>query len=171
MHLSKLMWLTTVIAALAGLLGIQVEGNQIPVAGASAPVVSFAFHHGGMSTFDIYAYMVEMDEASGEQTVNYELFCGYETYMLPADAELLQELAKLVDDYNLRKWDGFDKVNSHVLDGSSFDLEIRFGDGTSITASGSNRFPEGYSDAKTAVDDLFHGYLMKYGIEAGGGIR
>ncbi|MBQ4089296.1 MAG: hypothetical protein IJC56_05365 [Clostridia bacterium] len=124
-------------------------------------IASFIYRHTGSVTSEIYSYEVTRDAESGEMRVFYDLNCGYETYTLPADEELMRQLEELVVAHNLSRWNGFDETNSRVLDGTGFKLGICFDDGSEITALGSNRFPNGYSDASNAIDALFRGYMEK----------
>lgn len=124
----------------------------------------FCYSNSGSSTYEIYSYEVMRNEENGERMVICEFHCGNETYELPADEELMQELQMLIDQHELRKWDGFSQTDSTVLDGSGFFLNITFADGSGITAHGSNSFPDGFSDAKSAIDELFISYLEKSGV-------
>ncbi|MBQ4325702.1 MAG: hypothetical protein IJC28_02150, partial [Mailhella sp.] len=61
------------------------------------------------------------------------------------DAAQLAELEALLDKNGVRSWDGFKgRPRMDVLDGEGFSLSLTFRDGTQITASGENKFPEGY---------------------------
>ncbi len=133
------------------------------------PMDYFCYSNSGSSTYEIYSYEVGRDEETGEWMVDYELHCGNETYELPADEELMQELQLLVEQYELRSWNGFSESDSMVLDGSGFSLEIDFADGSSIDAHGSNSFPEGFGEAKRVIDELFRTYLENNGITPEGG--
>lgn len=127
-------------------------------------VVYFCFSNSGSSTYEIYSYEIAKDEETGELMVNYELHCGNETYALPAEGDLLQQLQSLIDQHELGKWDGFNKSDSMVLDGSGFSLNATFADGSGITAHGSNSFPDGFIEVKDTIDELFISYLKKNGI-------
>lgn len=126
----------------------------------------FCYSNSGSSTYEIYSYEVKKDEETGEWTTVCGMHCGYETYTLPADKELLNKLSEIIDVHALREWDGFNESDSMVMDGSGFSLEVDFADGSSIRAHGNNSFPGGFSEAKRAIDELFHAYLEKNGIEA-----
>ena len=169
MHLNRVVWICVVLAALMGLVGFHVYENQVLPTVDNARISSFYYSHRGSISYDIYSYDVVKNEETGEMSVNYELNCGYETYTLPADAELMQELTALVHTHDLHKWDGFAKSDSMIMDGSGFSLGVSFENGDGITASGSNSFPNGYGDASRAIDELFMGYLKKHGITPEGG--
>lgn len=60
--------------------------------------------------------------------------------------EAMAKVRDVIFRYDVRSWDGFDKVDRFALDGEDFNLYITFADGTRISAKGSNRFPENYRD-------------------------
>jgi len=124
----------------------------------------FCYSNSGSSTYEIYSYEVKKDEETGEWTTVCGMHCGYETYTLPADKELLNKLSEIIDVHTLREWDGFNEYDSMVMDGSGFSLEVDFADGSSIRAHGNNSFPGGFSEAKRAIDELFNGYMEANGI-------
>ena len=65
----------------------------------------------------------------------------------PIDAGAMDDLRRVVDQYDMESWDGFRESVPFVLDGESFWLEIRLTDGTHILARGDNAFPENYFPA------------------------
>lgn len=163
MRLKKWIWIGAgiVLTILAVILGLRIFGSRPRPSGS---VVSFAYSHRGSSVDSIYSYTVREDEETGEMIVLYDLNCGSETCALPAGEEMMRELNALADAHTLWRWNGFDRTDSRVMDGSGFGLSIRYEDGTEISASGSNSFPEGYGEAARAIDALFTGYLKKSGI-------
>ena len=58
-------------------------------------------------------------------------------------------------------WNGFEKSNPLVMDGSSFILSITFDDGTTISARGTNSYPKGLSAAMREIEDLFDRFLRE----------
>ncbi|MBQ2955244.1 MAG: hypothetical protein IJE08_02160 [Clostridia bacterium] len=167
--MSKLIWIGVIISMLAGLFGLKVYSSQSPPTQANSRVDSFSYSHSGSSTYEIYSYEVKKDEETGERTVYYDLYCELITHSLPADEELMQQLSAVIDEYSLRKWDGFNRINSMVTDGSGFSLKVLLEDGTGISARGSNSFPDGFGEAAEAIDNLFLGYLKRNGIDPEGG--
>ena len=164
----KKMWIIVAGAAVAAIVALAVfvyARNQGAPIQDNVGITSFCYSHSGSSTSEMYLYEIEADDESSGTVVNYEFNNGFETYTLPADGELMQQLSAVVDGHDLRKWNGFDKSNSLVMDGSGFYLRIDFSDGTQIMARGSNRYPAGYSEAVDAIDVLFLDYLKKNGID------
>ena len=72
----------------------------------------------------------------------------------PVDAEVAEALLALIDEYDLTRWDGFDRAEEGVLDGETFLLKVRLADGTGITASGDNAFPPNYFEVIGAMQRL-----------------
>ena len=129
------------------------------------PFDYFCYSNSGSSTYEIYSYELGRDEESGEWTVICELMCGYESYKLPADEKLLQDLAAVIEAHSLRDWDGFNESDSLVMDGCGFSMEIDFADGSGVHAHGNNSFPGGFDEAKEAIDKIFRSYLEKNGVD------
>lgn len=72
----------------------------------------------------------------------------------PIDPAYLEELASWVDQYEIRKWDGFDRVDHDVLDGGGFSLKVTLGTEETIFAHGSNAYPDNYPEARKALRDI-----------------
>ena len=73
----------------------------------------------------------------------------------PFAAELATELAQVVADCDMESWSGVYDTEYEVLDGECFSLEMEFADGTIVTASGNNAFPERYYEATGMIDAIF----------------
>ncbi len=93
---------------------------------------------------------------------NYEIFLLGDAYYLyinddlpilldPHDAD---DLVRIIDQYDVRAWDGFDDSNYEVDDGEFFYFSAVLTDGTSIYAEGQNAFPPNYSPAAGLMEDL-----------------
>lgn len=79
------------------------------------------------------------------ETDDYEETRENETVLEGGEA-LYKYLAGVVHKCGIPDWDGFHGTNSHVLDGKMFSFKAKLSDGTSVSASGSNAFPEHYRD-------------------------
>ena len=73
----------------------------------------------------------------------------------PFAEELATELEQVVADYDMESWSGEYSTGYEVLDGECFSLEMEFADGTIVSASGDNAFPEGYDEATGAMNAIF----------------
>ncbi len=77
------------------------------------------------------------------------------------DADFLSSMESLLHRYNVQGWDGFDgRPFLRVDDGKSFDLSIRFQNGTGVEAMGYAKFPRGFSDFEK---ELYHLVTTAFG--------
>ena len=130
--------------------------------GNDITLVGFAFSENGMSLDEFRSYAVVRTE-QGYQA-DYDLFGGRSVFSLRMNDEDIEVLKRIIQSHHLAQWNGFYKTNSHVLDGSSFDLSIALDDGTLISASGGNDFPSGYEDARNEIIDFFQNIMERNGI-------
>lgn len=71
------------------------------------------------------------------------------------DDTVLKDISKIVKDNRIYEWNGFDKKDSHILDGYSFSLTIKYSDGKEIKANGYMKYPNNYeTNHKVLVDYL-----------------
>lgn len=142
----------------------KTEATNVPVVDTEAEtssITAFKFSHSGMPRDDCYNYSVSQ-EADGLH-LNAELFAGSSVVDAVIDEAVLEELSAIAQRYHLDKWDGFNKTNSNALDGEGFSISITFADGSSVSASGRNAFPNGYAEAQSDICALFNGLIDKYG--------
>lgn len=151
------------ILTLAGGCGEPAEPVQPdPPAPAGPPpeVVSFTYTHSGSMTDSCYEYTAEKTE-EGTRLHLEGLFSGGWLVDEITQDPVLEELSKVVETWNLLAWDGFDQVNSMVLDGEGFSLSITLADGRTVSAHGSNAFPDNHSQAAEAFRTIFEPYLNR----------
>jgi len=74
---------------------------------------------------------------------------------LQVDEAVFAEVGRIVTEYDLRAWDGFDETEPGVIGGHHFYLEVFFSDGTQIAAGGYMRYPENYAEADAAIMAYF----------------
>ena len=106
-----------------------------------------------MNPYDCYYFTVE----KRDDGVYFGMEQFLEGHLVEEKVEdsVLDELSDIVFRHRLDRWNGFDKVDRRVLDGRSFRLYITLQNGKTITADGSNKFPDGYTEAKTELCDIF----------------
>ena len=160
----QLMYLLILIITLCG-CGKKEVPVQLPKEklnpGETMEITLFSFTHTGMSTEECFLYSAEQTE-DGIRLYTEELFSGGLIVDTIVDEPVLEQLGDIAGKYRLDRWDGFDKSNKHVMDGNHFSLSITLADGKTISAHGSNRFPDGYSDAKQEICELFEDLIDKY---------
>jgi len=116
-------------------------------------ISSFEYFHNGSISYDGYNYTFYRDEEGVYLTS--EMNCGWEKLDIALDEEVMEQLESIVFEHRMQNWDGFSKTNKHVMDGEGFSLEIKFTDGTIVSAHGSNAFPEGYGEAVDEFNGIF----------------
>ncbi len=153
----------TVILGIICLLGSLLMGCAGPAEPLEQPIplTSFTFMARGMSTADIYSYSAEKTEEGTH--LHLELNCGYNVIDVTVQEDVLGELGAIAAEYRLDTWDGFDKSKKRVSDGEGFTLSMTTADGLNIYANGSSAFPDNYSDARRAIDELFQGLIDMLG--------
>ena len=129
--------------------------------GEAMEITSFSFTHTGMSTDECFRYSAEQTE-EGVRLYTEELFVNGLIVDTLIDEPILEQLGEIAGKYHLDQWDGFDKSNKRVTDGSRFSLSVELADGSTISARGNNKFPDGYADAKGEICALFEDLIDRY---------
>ena len=118
-------------------------------------VNTFFYSYNGSIGGDSYSYSVV--EKDGKHYLEYEsmLYGDYDTLTMELDEAFLDQLTALYKEHRLAEWDGYNKYATHVMDGDGFSLNISFGDGASMSAHGSNCYPERYGEFCQQMEALF----------------
>ena len=77
------------------------------------------------------------------------------------EQEVGAQATDILRKHNVLSWNGFEKSDPLVLDGTSFTLFIAFSDGTTISARGTNSYPKGLSTAVQEIEELFDRFLRE----------
>lgn len=120
----------------------------------------FSFSHSGTSVEDIYFFTLTVQEEGLHFYA--ELNAGQNTTDTYIDGSALDELGVIAGKYRLDEWDGFDKTNSDVLDGSGFSLSMTLADGRTVSARGSNATPKRYGEAYGEICRVFDLLVYEY---------
>jgi len=72
------------------------------------------------------------------------------------DESVLNEIDKIVNEYKIYNWDGFDKSDEDVLDGDSFEFKVSYENGKTIFAHGYMKYPDNYKEASDALINYFN---------------
>ena len=81
------------------------------------------------------------------------------TVRTEVDKSFAKELEDILNQYEVRKWQGFDKNAKNVMDGDSFSLSVKYGQGTEVSAHGYMKWPTNYSNVKGEIMALFEKQL------------
>ena len=130
--------------------------------GTPMDIKEFSFHHTASVATDCYRF--ELKRSDGEvHLYAEELFLNGRIVDTEVDENLLARLGELAGTLGVADWDGFDKTSKRGSDGSSFTLNITLTDGSTISAHGSNRFPDNYSLLYAEVNALYVELMELYG--------
>lgn len=135
--------------------------------GAPMDIKEFSFQHTASEATDCYRF--ELNRSDGEvHLYAEELFYNGRIVDTAVDENLLARIGELAGTLGVADWDGFDKTAKRGSDGSSFTLNITLTDGSTISAHGSNRFPDNYSLLYAEVNALYVELMELYGTYAEG---
>ena len=148
---------------LCGCRAAQESSSVAEVDSEAMDITLFSFSHTASDKEECYRFRVSCE---GDEVRLYaeELFYGGRVADTAIDAAVLEQLGELLGTYGVAGWDGFDKSKRNVRDGSDFALEILLEDGSTVSASGGNAFPENYAEVHGEIRALYKELMEKYGI-------
>lgn len=97
----------------------------------------------------------EFREEEGKYTAVFCMANEEENYPVAVDQAWVDMLKGFVRQYDMQSWNGFRGSAPGLLDGTRFQVECTFSDGSTIQASGYGRFPPHYRDASKAIEAHF----------------
>ena len=117
-------------------------------------IVSFYYGYNGSIGGDSYSY--DIKEQDGKLVFIYEAMekRDYGEMTTECGQEILDKLYALYKEQRIAEWNGYSKSNPNVLDGDGFSLSIKFGDGATLSAHGSNAFPVRYGDFISGMNEI-----------------
>ena len=71
------------------------------------------------------------------------------------DSLYLIELAQIINEKDIYKWNTFAESDDSVLDGASFSIEVYYSDGKELKASGYMKYPQDYKKCHEALVTFF----------------
>lgn len=75
--------------------------------------------------------------------------------------EKLLEIESKLNEYNVSRWNGFNKSDKYVLDGDSFSFNLDYNDNDKISAHGYMIWPNNYSNVKSYLINTFNEYIKE----------
>ena len=148
---------------LCGCSATQEPSSEAKAGGEPMDITVFSFSHTASNAEECYRFQVSRE---GDEVRLYaeELFYGGRVADTAIDAAVLEQLCVLAGTYGVAGWDGFDKTKRNVRDGSNFALEILLEDGSTVSASGSNAFPENYAEVHGEIRALYKELMEEHGV-------
>lgn len=144
--MKKILLCICVIFVLFGMVGCKKEVYEGDITGFSYHYGSF---NGGYYDYDI----------TSKDGVFHFVAKGMNGVDLNIDKDIdsaeIEKLSKIIDQYQLTSWNGFDKSDNSIMDGYSFSLNIYYSDGKKVKASGYMKYPKNYTKAHDALEVYF----------------
>ena len=114
-------------------------------------IVSFKYSYGSHMGF-YYDYTLTLD---GDDVTFNKYIYGEEEQgtVMSISASSLEDIKKIINENEIYKWDGFDKSNDNVMDGSEFNLEVIYDDGSKIVAHGYMKYPDNYEESSKPLKE------------------
>lgn len=133
---------------------LSCAGNS--VSDNDARIRSFSYHFDGTIGGNTHTYTVRVaDDGTATLTVEDMRHYDYGEITDTVGSDFVRALEELCVKHNVRRYNGFDKVNRFVSDGSGFSLYITYANGKTVNAHGMNDFPAGFRDFSDDLQRLF----------------
>lgn len=114
-----------------------------------ANIVEFSYSYGGYFEGYYEYQIIVKDEKVSYTAVGYN---GVDLNINETiDKSNVEVIEKIIKNNDVGKWNGFNRSNNNVEDGSSFSIKIKYSDGSIIKAHGSNCFPKNYIKVKQEI--------------------
>ena len=117
-------------------------------------ISAFRFGYDGSIGGNNYTYVVSQKDESVVFSYNSMEYPDLEHTEMTVDKSVLDRLNELYVNFRLAEWDGYSKYNTEICDGDGFSLRIKFNDGASVAASGTNAFPRRYGEFFAAMSSI-----------------
>ena len=114
-------------------------------------VQQITFSERGAAVPEIEAFTLTRAEKGTE--IRLKLGAGGE-YVHIDIPERMARVRKILEKHRVGQWNGFCAESPVPLSGMRFQLDVTFTDGTKLTASGENEYPEGYAAVKQELEKL-----------------
>ncbi|MEE0265868.1 MAG: hypothetical protein UD936_09610 [Acutalibacteraceae bacterium] len=108
----------------------------------------------GPANFDT-CYKLELNNGVYTATIKQSEIAPEDADEFVVDEAFVEKLTKLLADNNVQKWNGFNKSDSRVCDGSSFTLKIKIQNEDAVEAHGYMKWPKNYHEVKKEIEAMF----------------
>lgn len=73
------------------------------------------------------------------------------------DKKYVDEINKIINEYKVYKWDGFNKSDNNVMDGTGFSFDVTYENDKTISAQGYMKFPKDYKVVTEKIEKILDG--------------
>lgn len=118
-----------------------------------SPIQKFSFNFDGTIGGNSFEWTItRQEDGKGLFLLNNHIRRDYDNLSDTVPEAFMDSLETICRKYSVHRWDGFQKYNKYVSDGTGFSLYIKYADGKSVNAHGMNEFPSHYRDFR---DELY----------------
>ena len=146
------------------------DSDMDPVEVADVIVFSFG-EGGGMEVWGNTSYQADLVDGQTEVRIKPYGIPDDDALEVKMDASFMDKITEICKKYDVGKWNGFDKSDTGVMDGSSFHLLAIMDNGKEISASGYEVYPDNYSDFSGAIASLFGEVYETYRPDQGNALE
>lgn len=125
-------------------------------------ITYFSFNSGGGWAGVTYIIDKQDDDYIMEVT-----YYGYDSPDLKFEIteNELKEIANIINEYEIYKWNGFNESDPDVLDGDGFSISVIYDSNDKIVAHGYMRYPKNYSKGANALEEYLDGLIETLAIK------
>ena len=111
----------------------------------------------GVEMYSGWHYSLKMNK-DGSYTAEYKPSGVPDEQALTkqVDYDFAESLSQLMRDMKINRWNGYNKSDKHVMDGTGFTLDVYFTNGRELRAHGYIRTPKGYGGFLGTVEGRFN---------------
>lgn len=110
----------------------------------------------GMFKDSIEKFNIECKNNKCSATIKPKNLSDKEEKKIEVDKKTKEKLESIITKYNIKEWDGYNKSDSRIMDGYSFNLNIQLEDSTKITAYGYMKYPKNYVEFRDEIEKIFN---------------
>ena len=105
--------------------------------------------------YSVFPYVLKCGEGKPSVIIIPDGVSEEQALMTGVEDAFAERILGLLHTYRVGSWNGFDRTDKRILDGSSFTLNAGFQSGKSIHAHDYMRFPPRYREFREAMDHAF----------------
>lgn len=122
-------------------------------------IVSFNYEKFSSYANDISSYSLTRQDEDAQMYCEFYADSSYFEANVPAT--VIDKIGAVTEKYDMRSWADFYETDENVLDGKSFNLTVKFSDGSVIDTYGINSFPKNYFEAMGEITTILDNIIAE----------
>lgn len=120
----------------------------------SIKILHFSYNKGNMINSNV-SYALDCKDGICKATIKPYDIPDEEQKVIEVDKKVVEKIEKILKQYNVERWNNFNKNNKYVLDGNGFSMYIKTDEDKTIEASGYMMWPKNYNEVRDSLDNIF----------------